>query len=332
MTKIAIVTIYGNDNFGNKLQNLALQKIVEKNNCEVTTVRYHVAPTNSVMKNIYIAICSIKTLCRRKKIKRFSDQYLKTSEIVYDVKDKELLKKYLNSFDYVLVGSDQVWNSTYLRKELLEYFLLSTVVPAKRIAAAPSVAENFIKDVTLFKRELPHFKAISCREIGNIEQLEEISGKIVVHLSDPTIAVGKDFWNRLIDECTMSVPSTKYKLIYTLGQKKITTVDAINILDRKSKYYNIDPIGFIKLIKYADEVITDSYHATIFSIILNTKVRLIERKGNMSERIKSLFQDFNIEENTRSITIQRDTYSEIEDSIKRKWEDYLNQSIVFKPI
>ena len=25
MTKIAIVTIYGNDNFGNKLQNLALQ-------------------------------------------------------------------------------------------------------------------------------------------------------------------------------------------------------------------------------------------------------------------------------------------------------------------
>ena len=40
MKKVAIITIYGNINFGNKLQNYALQEYIKKiGNFEVTTIK-----------------------------------------------------------------------------------------------------------------------------------------------------------------------------------------------------------------------------------------------------------------------------------------------------
>ena len=38
MKKVGIITLYGNENFGNKLQNYALQEILIENDCLVETL------------------------------------------------------------------------------------------------------------------------------------------------------------------------------------------------------------------------------------------------------------------------------------------------------
>ena len=47
--RAAIITLFGNSNFGNKLQNFALQEILEKNNVEVETLNN----TSNISKDKY---------------------------------------------------------------------------------------------------------------------------------------------------------------------------------------------------------------------------------------------------------------------------------------
>lgn len=327
MTNVAIVTIYGECNFGNKLQNLAVQKLLQDLGCNTTTVRYYYGQTSSAVKNAYINIQDIFSK-RSNTIRKFSKRYLQYSSKVYHIKKAEQIRKYLNSFDYVVVGSDQVWNYRYMPKELLDFFLLSPVDPEKRIAIAPSVATGCIDRPEAFYRELSRFKALSCREFESVGQLKELSGKEVKCLSDPTLALSKDYWDEIIASSRVVLPSSNYIIKYVLGKIDDTVGENIvDVLDKRSKYYNIGPDDFIKLISGAQEVITDSYHATLFSIMFQKKVSLIVRDGDMRARFSSLYKLFGLNEKTTSFIVSESLYSSIQKQIESEWKIYLSQVI-----
>ena len=71
-----------------------------------------------------------------------------------------------------------------------------------------------------------------------------------------------------------------------------------DILFKVHKLYDVSPQMFISLIKNAEYVLTDSFHAAVFSNIFKTKYYVFERVGTieMSSRISTLLKITNTNE------------------------------------
>ena len=72
-------------------------------------------------------------------------------------------------------------------------------------------------------------------------------------------------------------------------------VGGINISDcffGDMRLYDISPSQFVSLIKYADYVLTDSFHASVFSCIYKKKFVVFSRRGGerMNSRLHSLLK------------------------------------------
>lgn len=339
MKNVAIVTIYGETNFGNKLQNYAVEQLYLKKNFNVTTIRYVPYQTNNYFKNILINLMTILKKNERYIIfEKFSKSFLHTSENKIKLNSVKKYSKYLNSFDYVSVGSDQVWNDRYLNKYTLNYFLLTYINPEKRIACAPSIASDKIKNKKLFANELKKYKLLSCREKNGVNILKKLLNRQIDHLMDPTLAISKEEWNKLISNSKAYVPQEKYIFVYILGEtnddylkkiyNKYPDTKVVNILDIKTKFYKSGPIEFIDYIKNADIVITNSFHGLVFSIIYNKKIYVTSRKNtNMNSRILTLFEYFEIiEDNNVPQLIEERDEKKINQKlyiIQKKWDEYI---------
>ena len=80
---------------------------------------------------------------------------------------------------------------------------------------------------------------------------------------------------------------------------KIYGLEIINILDMTDKdIYISDPGDFISLINNAKLVCTDSFHGSVFSIIMETNFivfdRIQDNKATMGSRIDTLLEKFNL--------------------------------------
>lgn len=339
MKNVAIVTIYDEKNFGNKLQNYAVEQLYLKNGYNIITIRYKSCQTNSTLKNILIDMKDILVRDRRYVLfKNFSKTFLHISKNRIKLSKKNIYGEYLNTFDYVSVGSDQVWNDYYLSNYALDYFLLSNISSEKRIACAPSIASDNVKNKYIFANELKKFKLLSCRELNGVKILENLSKKNVKHLMDPTLAISKCDWDKLLLNSKANIPQEKYIFVYILGEtdnnslnriyEKYVETTIINILDKKTKFYNSGPIEFIDYIKNADIVVTNSFHGMVFSIIYNKDFYVVNRKNaNMNNRILTLFDYFNLPLNNgtmKAVNVKDKCFVKNRlDLIEKEWASYI---------
>ena len=203
--KVGILTIYGGSNFGNKLQNYALQQFLKNEGIESETIRYTVSLGRKMrgkqeklelLKKKYFSqgvaesIWNVKWIVSAKvhkgelqakkntrcqKFEQFENKNIALSDVV--LKNVEELREYSNKYDAVIVGSDQVWNP-YWQGSLDEFFL--TFVPkSKRVAYAPSIGVSEIpnEQKSRFKERLNGFSRLSCRENQGCKLVEELTGK-----------------------------------------------------------------------------------------------------------------------------------------------------------
>lgn len=83
----------------------------------------------------------------------------------------------------------------------------------------------------------------------------------------------------------------------------------VNIMNSQShEYYQTTPDEFLYLIKHAKLIITDSFHASVFSILFKRDFivldRITESMGDMSSRLDTLLQSFNLENRKYGIDIE----------------------------
>ena len=127
-------------------------------------------------------------------------------------------------------------------------------------------------------------------------------------LVDPTLLLTKKEWLRITKVHT-NKPKSKYLIVYFWGElpherkdliKKIAkkyNLEIVSIADLKDKQtYTADPSEFIDYINSASLVLTDSYHGTIFSILMGIPFFVFERIGgkSMYSRIETLLEMTNI--------------------------------------
>ena len=315
---IAKFTLDGYFNYGNLLQNYALQYVIKKYADEVDSV--WTMPNNFLPQswwrwswkepikwlinwkgfrdNFKIGRFGIE-MARQARMRDFADRYINYR---YDADLTSLDAEY----DYFVVGSDQVWNPNW---DFKNYFL-PFASPKKRISYAASISSPDVPYAVKadYIKGLNGMKTLSLREQAGADLVEKLTGrKAMVHV-DPTLLLTADEWRKVSRQPTW-YHGEDYVLTYFLGKRpaavdeiiKSTGLKVVNLLDENVYEHYVTGVDeFIWAIEHAKLVYTDSFHGTVFSIIFRRPFVVCDRVGNsietkMTSRIDSLLQLFGLE-------------------------------------
>jgi hypothetical protein len=331
MKKVAIVTLTGYLNYGNRLQNYALQEAIKSLNFEVETIKVKVdeqakagiiSRINACHSKSFKSILSVIYNTTKNKIfdnlkinkirvsnfMDFSNKFI--NETTFWISEHNIPENLNSSYDYFVAGSDQIWNP-YLPEVSSIYFL--TFVPTeKRIAYAASFGIDKIPDGFIVEYEswLKNFNKLSVREENGAQIINKLIAKKVPVVLDPTLLLSKKQWLDLVDE-DLKTPSCKYLLTYFLSPiskdnedkikkyAKLNDLLIVNLANFKDKKtYIKGPSDFINYINKCEVLFTDSFHGTVFSIIFEKSFVVLKRNNtnSMYSRIENLLEIFKLKD------------------------------------
>ncbi len=296
--KIDNITIHRNCNYGSVLQTYATQKIFENLGVECETIDFirqldtksgalkRLKNKNEKLAKNPMLLFTAKTamlISYIKKEKVFNDfisKYINlTSDSYYS---SEELKQNFPRADAYCTGSDQIWNSFWNEGIEPAYYL--DFVPNNAFCFSYSssigqkIEEDEKKDVSEMLRK---YKYISVRESQSIASLKELGIKDVVQVLDPTLYMTCDLWKRLASD---KFKKRRYIVTYNLHHDKRLDDFAVKLAKEKNlellnisyNWHDIIRPGklvwcpsveeYLGLIKDAEYVVADSFHATAFSI------------------------------------------------------------------
>lgn len=308
MKKVGIFTINDDSNFGNRLQNYAVQEILKKYNIQVVTIR-----KNSLLSRIKNKLkIYVKKIIPQNKYKRQINfnKFNKNIKFKYYKKDKEL-DKINKQYDYFFTGSDQVWNPNFGRMSDVDFLMFASEEKRNSFSASFGIS-NLPNDLkNFYKERLAKLKNISVREDAGKKIVEELTGrKDIKVLIDPTMMIKAEEWDKVAKR-PKKLENDKYILNYFLGdvskeRKEIIEKVAIennckiiNILDPQDIYYSCGPSEFLYLEKNAYLICTDSFHSSVFAILYNRPFLVFEREDaneNMNSRLETLLSKFELQD------------------------------------
>lgn len=324
MKHISIITLHNVRNYGSALQTLATQEVFERLGCRVDFINFIRDEQVSIIKRIKRwcenysllkkLICGpllIPSFIKQDQIfKDFLKRRIHLQEKIYTT--PEDFKDFPINADIYCTGSDQTWNSGWNNGIIGAMFLDFVPDSVKKIAYAASFGkpklEEWEKDKT--RQLLKRYDAISVRESNGVDICNGLGINGVVHLLDPTLQVEQGFWLKYAGERRIKEP---YLLVYQLDATSDFDKFAKEYAKRKGlklvrfcyRYFQMTrpgkPLVFPKIedfasaIYYADTVVTDSFHATAFSINMNTDFISIYPQ-EYSTRIDSLLRLTHLEQ------------------------------------
>lgn len=242
-------------------------------------------------------------------------KFIKNYIDIYEVNTFSDIKK--EDFDAYVVGSDQVWRPRYFGEEDIAHAFLSFAETwnIRRIAFAPSFGTDTWEysniQTTICKKLLENFDAVSCREEGGVTLCKEHFGIDAVHVLDPTMLLDKGDYLSILDKSNLELNDTEL-LCYVLDQspdvQKVKSDVIYNTgytpFELNSRFSDLyapmeeriqKPVEqWIKSFTTAKMVVTDSFHACVFSIIFNVPFWVVSNKDRGTSRIESLLRMFNL--------------------------------------
>lgn len=330
--KIGVFThYYLSDNYGGNLQAYALCKVLQNLGHDAFQICYKRKTTNRAnliqkffrffryrSKRIFIRICKRdfynKIDERKNAILEFNQQSIPHSTKVYD---EESLSKLNDIFDMFITGSDQVWHPNVLCSGFLLEFCQDS---RKKTSYAASIATNKIDEESAvrLKKALESFSHISVRENDSLTILSDIGIHNCEWVLDPTLLLSADDWRTIAKPITLT---QNYVLTYFLGDNEVSRQKATEYAERNNlqlvslpyllnqyrkcdkdfgdiQLFAVSPEQLLYLIDHADTVFTDSFHATVFSLIFQKNFYVFKRNisDKMTNRIQSLLEIFGFSE------------------------------------
>ena len=322
MKKVGIITICDRvPNYGNRLQNYAVQQILTSLGLATMTYSFEGKPITikDRFKRFFHIITFYKftrdkfiwtyEFKRKKMFAKFTKKHINT------VYRNNISRKLKNEQDYFVVGSDQVWNPTWYGNNPLkkDAFLLTFADCKQKLCFAPSFGVDTIPEewVSWFSDNLSSFSRLNVREHSGAEIIKLLTGKDCTVMPDPTMMLTKEQWNHLAKRPKRIAINTPFILTYFIGgissaAKKILAAEktkglrVISILNRNDlNAYITGPEEFIYLISKASLVLTDSFHASVFSIIYSVPFLVFSREGKengLIGRIYTLLHNLNLQD------------------------------------
>lgn len=294
--KVDVLTIHFGINHGSVLQCLALSRVLEGFGADVEVIDYVPAryrmwenvkikyPNKPLLWKLAFFLASSfirfpqKMVFYRylRRVLKLTRRYSTESDLTTDPPDADLY----------LVGSDQVWNSTYNGAADGSYLFSFLPEGARCASYAASIGRDNIprEDAERFVKALPRFEGVSVREARAVEIVRALGVSCRQDL-DPVFLLSRDEWARL---ASRRGAGERYVLVYAIAQNYGEMVaQAREIADRmEARLYVLsvrpirsagvdrnfifaNPSDFLGLFSRAAFVVSNSFHGTSFSIIFH---------------------------------------------------------------
>lgn len=363
--RIYTITCHNVYNYGATLQAFALQHYLMKQGHEVSIVDYrpdyldwhyrlswwipksskHYSQLSKSLTRhcLYVLVrfmSDMKSYPRFIAFNRFNKKYLQLTNKCKTMKDAQAATA---DADCLITGSDQVWNSyTLPNGHDAAFYLGFAPVGATVISYAASFGGNCIDEEStpFIKEQLSKLDTISVREQSGINILQNLGLEGTV-VCDPVFLLSRDEWLSAFKK--QKQDEEKYILIYNLGHdtevilhdadslKKQTGLKVVSLLTNVSLKADEElraesPDRFISLINNAQIVLTNSFHATSFSILFNKKVYVYtESKGKTNARIIDLLKLCCLEDRLNPTSVTFNDKIDYE-SVNKRIRDYIESS------
>lgn len=327
--KIKTITCHKVNNHGANLQAYALMHYLEKLGNDVEIIDYcpeyfkHFRPllcttekyaSNFILKFAYIIVkfpsrlidyLKYKRSKRKENFENFRAKYYKLTNIYESFED---LKNNPPQADIYIAGSDQIWNTMMNNGKDPSFYL--AFVPNGKIkasyAASFSVSEipKELKNVT--KSYIENLDFVSVREKSALDILNDLGISNSQAVLDPVFLLDKDEWLKLESDINFD---EKYILVYDFeGSQSVKFYAQKFAQDHNLKIYSLydndycdksfedyGPDVFLTLIKNATFIVSNSFHATAFSIIYEKEFAVIKREEAINSRMVDLLSSLGLE-------------------------------------
>lgn len=326
--KIAILSLIPEHNYGGILQSYALQTVLERMGHDVEILKKDMpsAVLPFSKKILVYPARIIRKYILRKDVLINQEKYnvlksQKENSLLIDFVHTHLHTRKIkhfreikeNEYDAYIVGSDQVWRPRYFKRQYQEsmqnaFFSFTKDWNVIRIAYAPSFAvdvwEYSKKETLSCKEAIKRFNAISVREKSGIELCRKYLNTSSVCVLDPTLLLNASDYRKFI--YTENRNAERRLVVYTLDSSplldKITKhlsfslhIKPFNANDSSVEYINNEPVkqsveSWLKTFYDAEIIVTDSFHASVFSMIFNKPFIVVGNKARGMSRITDLLQ------------------------------------------
>lgn len=330
--RIGILTeYYESSNYGGNLQAYALTRYINDHYGKTEQIQYkrNIPPQNGgkqllnksfqeILIKIFVKSRDLiigriiknkiqaRIKLRNESIKNFNFS-IPHSKVVYS---DDTINRSIEDYDCFVVGSDQVWRTFYNRA----YFLGFVPENKLKISYAASISRNTLTDneQAILRETLPGFTGISVREKEAVELVKNATGISSEWVLDPVFLLGENHWNEICDNRQVSEPyvfcyflgdSTEHRhLVKKFARLKHCKIVTLPYMLGQYRYcdlgfgddqrYSCSPNEFLSLIRYAEYIITDSFHAVVFSHIFKKQFFVFERNAghSMSSRLRSILE------------------------------------------
>ena len=322
--RIGKITLDGYSNYGNLLQNYALQQILLKYATKVDTLWHtedsflpktywkwtwkqpikYLINWENFRTDFFSGLIGYE-MVRQGKLKDWADRY------IHFRKDVKNLSSVIDDYDYLIAGSDQVWNPYFNDNAYLKDNFLMFAPSEKRISYAASISAPTIPDseIEIYKEGFAGMCALSLREQAGADLVKAISGRDAEVHVDPTLLLIPQEWDE-VSRVPTWYSGEKYILTYFLGKRPDAIIQSVaeeaglsivNLLDEKVYEHYVTGVDeFLWAVKHASLMYTDSFHGTVFSILYRTPFVVCNRLGDtvtekMGSRIDNLLNLFGLD-------------------------------------
>ena len=322
MKKVGIITQHRVVNYGSMLQTYALQEKIEELGYKCEVIDYYPERFTPVgmLKRIKTKSIKLEKSLALRTIARMViiPSYFIRFKMFFDFLKKRInlsrktfhtleeLQSYNFKYDIFCTGSDQVWNYGWNEKIEYPYFLSFAPDKSPKISYASSFGKATLLDCEIdeTKKLLSRYNHISVRELSGVDIINKLGIEGSTNVLDPTLLLTGNEWRKI---ASGKYKKDKYILVYNLNRNKKIDNYAKTLAKKtglKVRYisYQIHEFykngkmfcnskveDFLSLIDNAQYVITDSFHATAFSLIFN-KEFVIVYPGKYSTRLQSILE------------------------------------------
>lgn len=317
--KIKTITCHDVYNHGASLQAYALMTYLQQQGHNVEIIDYKpdylskhyrfksidnpIWEKNFIKKSIYLILKFPKRLIDLKRKKSF-DKFRKKNLVLTHkrYKSNEELKFDLPDADVFICGSDQIWNTIHQNGRDKAFYL--DFVPDNKIKA--SYAASFATDTiqaeyeSFVKENIKCLNGIGVREASGVDIIKNLGIENSINVVDPVFLLDITKWNQLV----IKEFNEKYLLVYDFDRNPFIEKLANEMRNLKGyKIYSINnyasgyedkvfkysgPDTFVSLVKNAQFIISNSYHAAVFSLLYNKQFIIINRTENINTRMRDL--------------------------------------------
>ena len=369
--KTGILTFHGANNYGAVLQAYALTQWLAQNGIEAEILdyrskvfdKYRLFRTWQYKKVPYmLGVDLIKfpgKKIRNRNFETFRMHFLPTSNEIYNTEQD--FDGITDKYDYFICGSDQIWNPELTNGPDPVYYLDFVTDPSKKIAYAPSIALKKLNEFQLAKIAgyLSTFASLSIREQEAISIVQPYCEKEIKKCCDPIFLPDIKCYDMI---CSPKYEGRKFCFLYIVGtaavfknvisyaekRAKKNGLQLYYLIDGDKTFYHIegknvfgcDPCDFLSLIKNAEYVISNSFHATAFAILYSRQFITFLKDGTGS-RMEDLLKTLNLEsqiytQGCSEVLLENEIdYSGIEQTLKAFKEtssNYLLQALGMLPV